>query len=359
MSRTTQTLAALLVLVVVLSIGFTVVFERVPPTEIGVRQGNFGGGLSQQDYTTGTYFSVTGMHRWHYLPRRTHFLHFSSSDTARGDGVSMWEPSMSIRTRDDNEISVDITVPYRIKEGEAWRIVADGHRLSYTDKVRSLARDVLRAELSRLSSEDLQITDLRIQRADQTLPLLNEKLAEFYVEAEAVLVRAVRFQRDYEAKLQDKQYLTQKALLDGALALQAREEQVTNSIEKQIGAEIKKKTAEWDKTIQEERSRYDVLIAEINAQADVYQRRVRAEGEADAVALEAEGQLAIDTAVALRDRLRNEVLDSQGGRIYLALEAARNLQVTDVTLNSNDPRVPLIIDLDELSGMLLGAAESP
>jgi hypothetical protein len=69
----------------------------------------------------------------------------------------------------------------------------------------------------------------------------------------------------------------------------------------------------------------------------------------------AEGQLALDQARALRDQLRNEALGTRGGRIFLALQAAENLAVPTVTLNSNDPRVPLVLDLDELTGVLVGS----
>lgn len=357
MSNMSRSFATVFLIVVIVPIVLAMLFERVPPSEIGIRQDRFGGGgLDSQDYTTGTYLGITGYHLWHYLPRRTHFLHFSSTRLKGSNATTSWQQAMELRTRDNNQTTIDVTIPYRIKEGEGWRIVDKGLKGVYVDRVKSRVQDVLRGELSKLSSEDLQSTELRLKESAEVLPLLNDKLADLHVVAESVLIRAVRFLPEYEAKLQEKQYFTQKALLDGALALQANEEQVTNSIEKQIGAEIKKISAEWDKRIQEERSRYEVLIAKIAAEAKVYESRVRAEGAADQVSFEAAGQLAIDTATALRDKLRNAVLDSKGGRIYLALEAARNVQLSNVTLNSNDPRVPLVLDLDELSAMLLGSA---
>ncbi|MBK7643873.1 MAG: hypothetical protein IPJ19_12645 [Planctomycetes bacterium] len=42
----------------------------------------------------------------------------------------------------------------------------------------------------------------------------------------------------------------------------------------------------------------------------------------------------------------------------LARQAAQNLNLRSVTLNSNDPRVPLILDLDELAARLLGVAST-
>jgi regulator of protease activity HflC (stomatin/prohibitin superfamily) len=369
MTRLARTLATVVTLLVVLAIGCVVFFERVLPTDLGVRQSLWGGGITEEDFTTGTYLGITGVHKWHYLPRRTHFLHFTGSGGRRGaqpPGLSehglpttMWNPPMELRTRDGNLCTIDITVPYRIMKDGAWRIVSDGIMADYTENVKSKVESVLRAKLSKLTSEDLQNTEKRLERAAEVLLDLNETLAEFYVQADVILIRRVAFPVQYEAKLQETQYYTQKEQLDVALTAQADEEKVTNSIEKQIEAEIKSKDAEWNKTLQEESSRFEVMIAEVEAGAKVYETRVRAEGDAEAITQEAEGQLAVDQAEALRNRLRNEILNSTGGSIFLALEAAENLNMRKVMLNSNDPRVPLVLDLDEMAKLLMSGGTTP
>jgi len=367
MNRMAKTLATAVTIIIVVPIFCMLMFERVTPMDFGVRQSLWGGGLTEEDFTTGTYLGVTGIHKWHYLPRRTHFLHFTNASrgrtsqppgvTASGRDTSMWNSPMELRTTDGNLTEVDLTIPYRIIEGGAWRIVSDGIMVDYQQNVRTIVESVLRNKLSKLTSEDLQSTDLRLARANEVLPLLNQEIKNFHVQADAILIRRVSFPAQYEAKLQEKQYYTQKALLDIALTGQAEEEQVTNSIDKQIEAEIKSKTEEWDKVLQEERSEYEVKIAQVRAEAEVYMTRIRAEGEAEAVTLEAEGQLAIDQAEALRNQLRNEILNTTGGRIFLALEAAQNLRMRSVMLNSNDERVPMILDLDQMAGLLLGDGE--
>lgn len=361
-------LAIIILIVVVLPVVSMVLFERVPPMDIGVRQAMWGGsGLSQEDFTTGTYLGVSGVHKWHFLSRRTHFLHFtqggssqSSVRTERGVETTMFYPPMELRTKDNNQISIDVTVPYHILPGEGWMIVKESRKDQYRGLVKRTVENVLRSELPELSSEDLQSTDKRLAQAEAVLPSLNEQLKEFHVEADSILIRRVQFESEYEAKLQEKQYFTQKALLDSAFALQADEERVTNSIEKQIGAVIKAKTADWDKRLQEQSSDYEVKIAVIDAGARVYESRVRAEGDAEQVRLAAEGQLAVDKAEALRNELRNAILNSKGGRIFLALQAADNLRIPKIVLNSNDPRVPSIIDIAEMSKMLVGEpSENP
>ncbi|MDG2148742.1 MAG: SPFH domain-containing protein [Planctomycetota bacterium] len=356
-------LATALTVVIVLTLACVLFFERVLPTDIGVRQSLWGGGISEEDFKTGTYLGIAGVHKWHYLPRRTHFLHFTGRSSGRGTqppGLSehglpttMWNSPMELRTKDGNLTTIDITVPYRIIDGGGWRIVSDGIMTDYTENVKSKVESVLRSKLSKLTSEDLQSTEKRLNRANEVLVDLNKTLAEFYVQADAILIRRVAFPEQYEEKLQETQYYSQKEKLDTALTAQADEEKVTNSIEKQIEAEIKSTDAEWNKILQEESSRFEVMIAEVQANAKVYESRVRAEGEAEAITQEAEGQLAVDQAEALRNQLRNEILNSKGGSIFLALEAAENLNMRQVMLNSNDPRVPLVIDLDEMARLLM------
>ena len=157
--------------------------------------------------------------------------------------------------------------------------------------------------------------------------------------------------------MQEKQYLRQKANLDGALTLQAEEEKLVNIIERQIGAAEKSKTEEWEKKLQEKSSEFEVIIAQINADAAIYASTTKAEGEKERIIAEANGQLAIEVAEALRNELRTEALNAEGGSILLGLTAAENLQLPKVILNSDDPSVPTILNLDQLTKMLVGGGK--
>jgi len=180
---------------------------------------------------------------------------------------------------------------------------------------------------------------------------------DFYVVAEDILIRRIGFQPQYEVKLQEKQYLRQKANLDVALTLQAEEEKKVNLIERQIIAAELKLTQDWEKTVQQERSRYQVLIAEIEAEAEVYSSRTRAEGEAEKVIRVANGQLAVEKADALRNELRSTALSTEGGDVLLALEAAANLQMPTVVLDSQNPAVPMLLDLGRMVKLLVGSGD--
>lgn len=344
------------VLLILTPILLAVLFKRVPPATIGVKQYMWGGGIVEDDFPTGFHLGVSGYHKWYMLPAKTHFIHFTQSGAIgrKTSETDSFNTPLNIRTRDNNLVSIDVSVAYQIREGEAHSIVSNGLTQRYRERVKSKALSVLRAELAQLSSEDLQSTEVRLTQVEQTLPVLDAAFAEFFCTAEAILIRRISFEAQYEAKLQEKQYLRQKANLDGALTLQAEEEKKVNLIERQIQAAELGLTQDWEKRIQEKKSEYEVLIAQIDADARIYEQRTLAEGEAGRVIAEANGQLAIEKAEALRNQLRTEALNSEGGAILLALDAARNLNMPNVTLNSDDPAVPLVLDLNQLTQMLIG-----
>lgn len=353
--------ATLLVLVVLFAIALLFLTQRIYPSTIGVKQVVWGPGKGfyMDDYGAGLHLGVAGYHRWHLLPRRTHFLHFTTSQGVRRGArgaleIEDWQPPLEIRTKDNNTVKIDVTVTYRIAEGEAHRIVVDGLKAEYRHRVRSQVLGVLRSELSELTSEDLQSTEKRLGRAKATTEVLTIELARFHVVPEDLLIRRVEFTPEYENKLQEKQLLHQQATLDQALTGQANEERQVKVIERQIGAAELKLTQEWEKTMQEKRSDYQVMIAEIGAQAAVYSAQTRAEGEAEREIAIARGKLALEQSQALRDELRNQALNSEGGRILLALDAVKNLNIPRVTLNSDDPAVPMLLDLDQMTRLLVG-----
>ncbi len=352
MKGASKFLVGLLVVVVVGLVAINALFERVPPEVIGVKQASWGGaGLVKQDFEVGFQWGVTGYHRWYFLDRRTHFLLFSSSNQRYSDTE---RPALQIRTKDNNSAQVDVTITYRIKPGEGWLIIDDGYRENYRERAKSTVESVLRTELAQLTSEDFTNTEIRMERAATTLPILREAMSKYHVEPLDLLVRAVHFPEDYEVKLQQKQLTQQKALLARALGKVENQEQVTGVISKETEAQRKERTADWDKRLQDVTSSNLIKVATIEGEAEVYQRTARSEADADYETMIAEGELALAKAEAVRNDLRNKALDTKGGRILLASQAAENLRIEEVTLNSNDPNVPTVLDVSAMVRMLLG-----
>ncbi|MEM7516392.1 MAG: SPFH domain-containing protein, partial [Planctomycetota bacterium] len=331
----------------------SLIVQRVPPSTIGVKQNQWGGGgIEDKDYEAGFHLGITGIHRWYLLDKRTHFVTFS--DTQSGNNRSGERPSLRIRTRDNNEASVDVSLTYRIIPGEAHAIVAQGDKEIYRERVISTVESVLKLQLARLSSEEFYSTETRLNQAKQTLPELRSALEGLHVIPDQLLIRAVRFQEGYERRLQEKQLTRQKTLLAKARERVEKQLQETGKLEKEIEAAEKEKRGDWEVRLQNLRSTNEVEIADISSEADLYDRRTRATADADFEELLAEGKLALDTAEALRNDLRNQALDTLGGRILLARRAAENLTIESVTLNSNDPSVPTVIDIPAMVKLLVG-----
>jgi hypothetical protein len=322
--------------------------KRVHVGTIGVQQAQWGGGgVVERDFEPGLWRSLRGWHTWHLLDGRTHFLTFGYPS----DGAE--HPILDLRTRDGNVVKAAVTVPYRIRAGEGHRLVAEGLRTSYRELVVAVARNLLSQELAELTSSDLANTELRLARLDRTLELLNARLQPLHLVAETIQVHQVFFWMSYETKLQAKQLTRQNALLAEAVT-QVEEEKRSDLIAEEIVAEEQRLRAEMDKVIEQARAEAFRRIAEIKREAQ--NRNVLRRAEADAVYARevAAGELALARAEALRDELVQAAMASPGGRLMLAREAAGKLRVESVTLDSRDPDVPSMLDLDELVELLIG-----
>ena len=90
-------------------------FSTVGPDEIGVRQSNLSG-VSEDDLEPGWALRVPGLHRIIGLPRGYNYLDYTTDEAGH-------QQPLQIRTRDNNTVVLDVTVPYRIKPGEGWSVV--------------------------------------------------------------------------------------------------------------------------------------------------------------------------------------------------------------------------------------------
>lgn len=325
--------------------------QRVEPTTIGVRQSRWGGGYEQRDYEVGLHFGLRPLTTWYALDARTHMVAFAH----RSDGGT--EPMLRVRTKDGNVARVAASVPYRIRPNEGHRLVAKGLRTTYPELVEATVKKTLLVELAHLTSDDLCDTGTRSERVRATLPRLNEALAEYHVEAESIELRMVFFPQEYESELQKKQLSRQLVLLADAEKELKDQESAVSQIEMEIEAEVLILHADKKKDIAEIVARHQQEIGPLERQAETYRTTRAAEAAREHARLEAEGDIALHEAEAERTKLFAAAYGSPGGRLYLAREAARRLRVKEVELDSRDPDVPSMLDLDELVKLLVGSLE--
>jgi len=300
---------------------------KIEPWEIGVRVSVFGG-VAEEDFGLGYHWSVIGLHHFRRLQSTLHFLDFNEDPGAE-------RPTLEVRTKENNVIFVDVSVPWRIKRGEAWRIVRTD--LDYESKIISTAMGILREGLATMSNADVQQPEKRQQTADAILPKLNEALAQYYVHADKVLIRAIRFRDAYEEKLQNKQYYVVQGRLDEAKRQESVAVQETDTTEQTIQKDINLKREEWNAKIEALKTKWEIEVAMLEAEAVQYDRRRRSEGDALHATAKAEGDLAEAKAEALGEKLKAQALASQAGKTYSAITAAEKFELGEVELNSLDP----------------------
>lgn len=303
-------------------------FERIEPGKIGVRR-SLEGGVSEQDFEAGYHVSLPLWHSWYQLDGTLHYIEFNEGND---------NGALDLRTSDKNTINIDLSVPYRIRSGEGWRIVREGYADNYSHMVKSTLSGLLREQLAQFTTSDVQDPTVRQRVADSTLPKLNEALAQYHVQATHIVIRSIRFPSQYEEKLQNKQFFIIQGQLDAAKERELAAKQETETLEKVIVKDIAVKREEWNRKIEEAKSTFELEISAINAEATRYSRQRRADADAMFDTLKAEGDLAEVKAEALGERLKAEALATKAGRTFSAIDAARRFKIGDIQLNSADPR---------------------
>ena len=304
---------------------------KIEPWEIGVRR-SLTGGITERDFDFGYQLRIPFIHSYYRLPRTLQYLDYI------GSGQPGEQGALEIRTSGNNVIFVDISVPWRIKDEGAWQIVREGFIDTYPTKVQSTTTGVLRRVLAQMTNLNIYDPDKRMAVTASITPVLNAELAQYHVVAEQVVIRAIRFRKEYEAKLQNKQLFIVQGKLDEALRKESVAKQTTETLEKTIDKEMSLKREEWNKKIEELRTLLELQIAAVEAEAVQYDRKKRSEADAMYAEAKAEGDLAEAKAEALGEKLKAKALATRAGRTYSAITAAENFQLGEIQLNSNDPR---------------------
>jgi len=281
-----------------------------------------------------------------------------------------WEKKQQQRQLDGQTLKTDAVLA---------KLVAK--KLQNDFKAQELDREEqeLVAELDReLEAERVRAVDERMERQK----LENEFLVQRLAKEEQELIAALTL--DYEERQREEYALPLQGLqhelaaaeqqhardladaaeaLDRAFAAEKLEKGVRRLQEQRLAGELAAQAlavesqslvAELDRDIESERLAHRERLLTRRREAEgVFQSRRLAADLAHDRAL-AEGAQALERAETLRDGLRAAALATPGGRLYLAREAASQLRFDKVVLDSRDPRVPSVLDLDQLVRLLIG-----
>lgn len=343
-------LAAVLAGVTVLAGGAFV--RRVPPTDIVVRQDNWGhdAGVEPRDLAPGFHLGTPGGTSWHVLDGRTVFIRFGPG--SEGNPL----PPLELRTLDDVELELSVTVPFRIQDGRAHRVVADGLKSTYRQNAKTAVEKVLLERFASLRSDEWFSTDRRTAVASEALTAINEALDRIHLVAEAVLVTRATLPQLYEQKLAEQKLNGLKLETNQVLARRDLRKHDLDVEDRAVNRAESDLVADFDMRLERAKLELEGQILAVTTEVERYktERRVAAENlYAKSVAT---GQLAVDQAEALREKLTNEALETDGGRLFLAQEAAGALKFKSIRIDANRPDAPNVLDLDAFVQLLVGSA---
>lgn len=382
----------------------SVLFTTIEPGTVGVRQSALSG-VSDADLEPGWRVRIPGMHKVIVLPSHYIMLEYVADEGGQ---------SLQIRTKDNNIVGLDVSVPVRIRPGEAHQVVEAGNHTLDSDghhRFRRLAQEttvsVLRERLAELDSPGFYTTDRRVEVTQKTLALLNQALAELHLEAEAVLIRAVTFRTEYESQLQQIQLNEQNKLLDqarervaeqqqqldnyvqGTRALSAGREQdwikrqadlerayqvgflpipegenavgaarrVLRALSEADSAALKVEAAKvlGIDTVENLTDEYLLGIKNIEAETAEYSKRIQAESEGIAARLEAEGQARLSAVRGEFEQRLNALLSSPSGRAYVAWKSAEYVTFDKELVFSSRDGVPALLRLRDFAQQFMGS----
>ena len=375
----------------------------VAPNELGVRTSAVSGVLAD-DLGPGWHWRIPAIHKLILLPSNYFMLDYTNDDKGP-------QKPLAIRTKDNNTVELDVSVPLRIKPGEGHALVASGNhvldpdgRFRYQRLAEETATSVLREEMATLDSVGFYSTDRRLAASAKALEMLNRQLAAMHVEAQAVLVRAVRFRPDYEKQLQTIQLNEQNKLLDAASQKLATVQQSLDNYVQGTSAQVSARTQDWVKRQAELERAYQVgllavadatpgaaraklaqtapaevealrqeaakifgvdaasvsdgyLVGIKNIQAETleYKNRIIAGADALQGRFTAEGAAMVARVQGEYETKLNALLGTPAGKAYVAWQAADNIEFAKALTFSSSEGIPSVLRLRQFAEQFMGA----
>ena len=336
-------------------IGFRMCVIKIKPGQTGVLTEEWGSGLQEKDFTPGYYVALGPLHTWTVMDTTVQTLNMLKSNPKKRNSRRAPNiiPPLKVKSSDGADVSLDITVKYRVMPGQAWKVFkgqgADGYKL----RVASRTKNTLISGLGKLATEDFFNPANRKTTQGLMETQLSEELKKIDVELIAILIRDLNFQASFSAKIKAKTLTKQKAELEGSRTNAAEKTGETKEIVATTGAmvavigESLRKTltemrAENDKKIMRVVADYEKFVVETYSGADLYAQQKQAAG----IKL-------LKDAEARGEALKRKALSGPGGNTLVALEVATNLKFGDMKVSTQ-----LVNPLD-LNGMIRSLGAGP
>ncbi len=280
-------------------------FEYVKPHELAVKESKYGSGVDYSATYEGgkVYFSAPGVF-FHSFPRGWQTLDYSDNKADEGlegkiEGYRH-APAVDVQSGGFHNF-FDVTVLYRIKDAQliVKNLGLGGISLDY---VRTKVDPALRKAFGAMKPEDFYNPEARLAAIAAAQTALHDILKPDGMEVGEVLIRAFRYNEQYEKEIHRKVLQHQLEIANKAGGDAAK-----------IEAMVKKVIAEGQAAVNTEGKRAEGEVTKITAEAENYRRIKDAEGAALVKKAEAEGQ-----------RLVNAAYEGAGSERMMGVEMAGN-----------------------------------
>jgi regulator of protease activity HflC (stomatin/prohibitin superfamily) len=278
-------------------------FRSTGSTETGIKVGKIFG--SDQVVAPGrTVMVIPILHDWYVFDSKTQTLEMDNVDPS---------DELEFKTRDGNDIGVDVTVIYRLdpqKAPDILRTVAPDMDTVRQLIVRPLARSIPRDALNELSSEEFYDSALRGQKEQLALERLAAALEPYGLVCERVVLGNYRFHKPYQDAIDAKKVA----------------DQAVNKNRSSAEAAAK----EWERELEKTKGEVGQIIA--SEQGKAKQVHLQADAYFEAKKLEAEATLAEKTANAKGIQKLKDAMSGAGGRTMVKLKIAEALKGKRIVL---------------------------
>lgn len=327
-------------LVIIVLVAARLCVEKVEIDKVGVRSNLMTQSVEKDDLKPGFHWAIPTMHRIDVLDPTWQFLTLDNQKALR------------LRGADQYLTEIDISIIYRIKPGQAHRVITlIGMGETFKTRIEDVAKKLAWDVLAELNTEDFYNAHRRARQADKVRDEMNTALAqrEWPMEVKSVLIRDVRFDQAFEDRLLEKQLLDQKKLLNVSLKTEQQELMKTQLIEKETEAMVIAIEQEREREIVNVRAETNAQIAEIHATSRLEAESMIAEAERYMREKTAEGELLKTQAQAEGDKAINEAYQGFGGQTYLVRKMLENIEFGEIEINTNKTNP---FDVEQLLDML-------
>ena len=343
----------LAIIVIVVIVRFMII--RVPMDQIGVKTAVWGlkRGVVQKDYKPGWHRYIRKTATWDLYDATVQTFNFTRE--ARTPDGKIESRELPVRTVDDYNVTVDVIIKFQIQRGKAHKIreeIGPGDR--YKVFIASDIREISRNVLGKMTEKDLYNPDQKRRRAEEAKQLLSVAFEKRHINIIDFLILDMRFDPQLERKIKNVKLAELDQVLNISKERAVNQRGITQTIDATTEALAEKIQSNKDGKIVSLNAEMVTKVTEILADANKFLIEKKAEGNLYKEERRAAGELLIARAKAEGERLRRKAMTGAGGDLIVALEAARNINLDDVVVSTQDVD---LLDIDKMIDKLGGTIE--